>query len=228
VVQLIDCEGYLKVISSCVKDLRGGGLMKKSALWAIVLVVFVLSLAAGPDLWAAPGQSVGRQTVPTRTPVPPPTEPPPPPSEPSSHQSSPAPASPDLGQLEASLAAAWESADWQQVINIIGQILAIDPNYDDMVHKLYVAYVNYGHQLLNGGEAGEAIAQFNRALEIKPDGQEALTGLQQASEAAQSGAGRRPSKPLLPNAGGRSVRPYLGAAILLAGLLIVVVVRIRV
>lgn len=205
--------------------------MKKSALWAVVLVVFLLPLAAGPDLWAAPGQSVGRQTVPTRTPVPPPTEPPPPPSEPSSHQSSPAPASPDLGQLEASLAAAWESADWQQVIHIIGQILAIDPNYDDMVEKLYVAHVNYGHQLLNGGETGEAIVQFNRALEIKPDGQDALAGLQQASEVAQSDAseaGRRPSKPLLPNAGGRSVRPYLGAAVLLAGLLIVVVVRIRV
>jgi hypothetical protein len=204
--------------------------MKTSALWAVVLVVLVLSLAAGPDLWAAPGQSVGRQTVPTRTPVPPPTEPPPPPSEPSSHQSSPAPASPDLGQLEASLAAAWESADWQQVIHIIGQILALVPDYNDMVEKLYVAHINYGHQLLNGEEAEEATAQFNRALEIKPDGQEALAGLRQVSGVAQSDASeasRRPSKPLLPNAGGRSVRPYLGAAILLAGFLILAMIRGR-
>jgi len=211
--------------------------MRRGVFWIVIMVAFLLVVSAGPDLWAAPGQSPERQTVPTRTPVPPPTEPPPPPtepppppSEPSSHQSSPAPASPDLGQFEAPLAVAWESADWQQVIHIIGQILAIDPNYDDMLEKLYVAHVNYGHQLLNGGETGEAIAQFNRALEIKPGGQEALAGLQQASGAAQSGAseaGHMPSKPLLPNAGGRSVRPHLGAAMILAGLVALAVIRGR-
>ena len=204
--------------------------MRRGVFWIVIMVAFLLAVTAGPNLWAAPGQSPERQTVPTRTPVPPPTEPPPPPSEPSSHQSSSAPASPDLGQLEASLAAAWESADWQQVINIIGQILAMVPDYGDMVEKLYVAHVNYGHQFLNGGATEEAIAQFNRALEIRPGGQEALVGLQQASGAAPSGAseaGRRPSKPLLPNAGGRSVRPHLGAAMILVGLLALAVISGR-
>ena len=56
--------------------------MKKSVLWAVVLGILMVALAAGPDLWAAPGQSPARQTVPTRTPQPPPTEPPPPPTEP--------------------------------------------------------------------------------------------------------------------------------------------------
>ena len=50
--------------------------MKRSALWLVLLGVLVMGLAVGPDLWAAPGQSPGRQTVPSRTPEPQPTEPP--------------------------------------------------------------------------------------------------------------------------------------------------------
>jgi outer membrane biosynthesis protein TonB len=63
--------------------------MKRGILWIVVLGILMVGLAAGPDLWAAPGQSPGRQTVPTRTPQPPPTEPPPPP--PPADQPSPSP-----------------------------------------------------------------------------------------------------------------------------------------
>lgn len=87
----------------------------------------------------------------------------------------------NLTQLEESLAEAWESRDWERAITLINQILAIDPKYDDMVEKLYNAHVNYGYQLLEEEDAGGAIVQFNLALEIKPDGEEALTGLQQAT-----------------------------------------------
>lgn len=87
----------------------------------------------------------------------------------------------DLTQLEESLAEAWASEDWEQAITLINQILAVDPNYDDVVEKLYTAYVNYGYQFLEEGDAGGAIAQFNLALEIKPDGEEALAGLRQAT-----------------------------------------------
>jgi tetratricopeptide (TPR) repeat protein len=84
-----------------------------------------------------------------------------------------------LTQLEESLEDAWASEDWGQAITLINQILAADPNYDDMVEKLYTAHVNYGHQLLEEGDAGGATTQFNLALEIKPGGEEALAGLQQ-------------------------------------------------
>ncbi|MGC9084331.1 MAG: hypothetical protein ACP5ME_14290, partial [Anaerolineae bacterium] len=53
--------------------------MKRVAFWLVAIGVLILGLAVGPELWAAPGQAPDRQTVPTRTPVPPPTEPPPPP-----------------------------------------------------------------------------------------------------------------------------------------------------
>ena len=91
----------------------------------------------------------------------------------------PTPAS--LTQLEESLAVAWASEDWEQAIVLINQILAVDPDYDDGVEKLYTAYVNYGYRLLEGGDSDGATTQFNLALEIKPDGEEALAGLQQAA-----------------------------------------------
>jgi hypothetical protein len=49
--------------------------MKKDTLWIVVLGILMMGLVAGPDLWAGPGQSPARQTVPTRTPTAsPPTE----------------------------------------------------------------------------------------------------------------------------------------------------------
>jgi hypothetical protein len=54
--------------------------MKRGVLLVIVLGILMAGLATGPGLWAAPGQSPARQTVPTRTPTPsPPTETPSPP-----------------------------------------------------------------------------------------------------------------------------------------------------
>jgi len=93
----------------------------------------------------------------------------------------PVPTSADLTPLEESLAAAWASEDWEQVIVLINQILAVDPDYDGAVEKLYTAYVNYGYRLLEEGDNDAAITQFNLALEIKPDGDEASAGLQQAA-----------------------------------------------
>jgi len=91
----------------------------------------------------------------------------------------PTPAS--LAQLEESLAVAWASEDWEQAIVLSNQILAIDPDYADVVEKLYTAHVNYGHRLLEEGDSAGATMQFNLALEAKPDGEEALAGLQQAA-----------------------------------------------
>jgi LysM repeat protein/Tfp pilus assembly protein PilO len=86
----------------------------------------------------------------------------------------------DLAQMEEMLGAAWDSEDWGLAINLIEQILALEPDYDDMTEKLYSAHVNYGDQLLNEGDPDGATAQFHSALEIKPDGLEAQAGLQRA------------------------------------------------
>ena len=86
-----------------------------------------------------------------------------------------------LVQLETMLASAWAAKEWEQAIGLIKQILALDPDYEDMVDKLYQAHVSYGSQLLEEGDPDGATAQFNSALEIKPDGAEALAGLQQVA-----------------------------------------------
>jgi len=85
-----------------------------------------------------------------------------------------------VAQLEEMLAVAWDSEDWEQVITLIEQILALEPGYAGMTEKLYAAHVNYGYQLLNEGNPDGATAQFNSALEIKPDGVEAQVGREQA------------------------------------------------
>lgn len=223
--------------------------MKKGVLPVMVLVLFVLALTAGPDLWAAPGQEVGRQTVPTRTaapppteppPPPPPTEPPPPPTKPPS-SSDPSddsgPSGPDIAQLEKTLNAAWDSGDWPRVIDVINQMLAVDRDYDSLVDKLYAAHVSYGRQLLDAGDMEGATAQFDRALEIKPGGQEALAGLQRvsggqssASSSVTSGeavVAASPSQALLPDAGGKDVRFHLGAAMIMVGFFVLVMIRRR-
>jgi tetratricopeptide (TPR) repeat protein len=85
-----------------------------------------------------------------------------------------------VAQLEEMLAAAWDLEDWEQVITLIEQILALEPDYAGMTEKLYAAHVNYGYQLLNEGNPDGATAQFNSALEIRPDGVEAQVGREQA------------------------------------------------
>lgn len=86
-----------------------------------------------------------------------------------------------LTELEESLATAWAEEDWDRAIHIIDQILAVNPDDDDMIERLYMAHTNYGSQLLAAGDGGQAIAQFSLALEINPGGEEALAGLQRAS-----------------------------------------------
>jgi formylglycine-generating enzyme required for sulfatase activity len=82
-------------------------------------------------------------------------------------------------QLAEGLHEPWAAEDWEKVIELIEQIRAINPNYDGMTEKLYAAHVNYGLQLIEEGNPDEAVAQFSRALEIKPDGAEARAGLEQ-------------------------------------------------
>jgi LysM repeat protein len=81
-------------------------------------------------------------------------------------------------QLAQSLHEPWAAKDWEKVIAVIEQILDINPDYDDMTEKLYAAHVNYGRQLAAEGRLEEAKEKLTRALEINPDGGEAMAELQ--------------------------------------------------
>jgi len=82
-----------------------------------------------------------------------------------------------LQQLEQQLDDAWNNQNWPLVIQIIDQIIAIDPNYDDIQTRKYYAHVNYGYQLMTEHQCDSAQAQFEAALAIRPGGEEALVGL---------------------------------------------------
>jgi LysM repeat protein len=73
----------------------------------------------------------------------------------------------------------WARQDWAQAIGLIEQIRAIDPHYEGMTEKLYAAHVNYGHRLSAEGKLEEAKSEFSSALTVKPDGVEAMAGLQE-------------------------------------------------
>jgi len=82
-------------------------------------------------------------------------------------------------QLEQRLDEAWAAANWEEVISLIEQILAISPDDDVATEKLYAAHVNYGYKLVAEGRLEEAKEEFSHALTVKPGGAEATAGLQQ-------------------------------------------------
>jgi len=95
-------------------------------------------------------------------------------------------------QLAQSLHVPWAAQDWEEVIRLVEQILAINRDYDDMVQKLYAAHVNYGRQLASEGNLEEAKLEFIRALDVKPDGGEAVVELRKL-------AGETPGPLIIPS-----------------------------
>jgi tetratricopeptide (TPR) repeat protein len=100
-----------------------------------------------------------------------------------------------LRRLDEELAIAWAFEEWERAIDIINRILFIDPYYDEMVEKLYEAYVNYGYQLLEEGDIERAMAQFRIALKIKPGGEEAMEGLREAATTPEEKLAQRLHEP---------------------------------
>jgi LysM repeat protein len=86
----------------------------------------------------------------------------------------------DVSALENALNAAWAEGKWELALAYINQLRALGAE-GDLTDKRYAARVNYGHQLLKSGQTEKALEQFNLALGIRPDGREALEGIQQAS-----------------------------------------------
>ena len=87
-----------------------------------------------------------------------------------------------LAQLEQQLDDAWNAQDWPEVLRLIDQIIAIDPNYDQIQDRKYHAHVSYGYQLMTERRCSEAFVQFQAALTLRPDGEEALLGLDYLSQ----------------------------------------------
>ncbi len=81
--------------------------------------------------------------------------------------------------MQQALQAAWNANDWPWAIEILQQIRTLTPQNPDTLEGLYRAHVNYGYTLLTHNDIDGARAQFNAALQVKPDGNEASRELQQ-------------------------------------------------
>ncbi len=74
---------------------------------------------------------------------------------------------------------AWARGDWPEAIRLLEENRGLDLPLTEVMAKLYEAHVKYGQALMGQGRLGEAEEQFNKALEVNPDGEEAKAGLQQ-------------------------------------------------
>jgi serine/threonine-protein kinase len=87
------------------------------------------------------------------------------------------------GQKQVTLAKLWQTmeAAWDQDEAIVSaaleEILALDPGYRDASLKLYALLVARGERLLAEGDTDGAIAAFQRAAQVYPDGPEAQARL---------------------------------------------------
>ena len=76
----------------------------------------------------------------------------------------------------------WSAGDWEQVLRLLDEIAVKNPGAVDVEEKRYAAYVNLGYTRYAAGRLVEAKEAFGLALEINPEGEEALAGLQALSE----------------------------------------------
>ncbi len=84
----------------------------------------------------------------------------------------------DLTTLVNSLYEPWMAENWSEAIRILEQILLLTPDDFDMQTRLYAAYLYRAYQLSAAQQSEEAKADLKRAIELRPDGQEAITALQ--------------------------------------------------
>ncbi|MBP6470729.1 MAG: hypothetical protein KBE23_18525 [Chloroflexi bacterium] len=84
----------------------------------------------------------------------------------------------DLTTLVNSLYEPWMAEDWSEAIRILEQILLLTPDDFDMQTRLYAAYLYRAYQLSAAQQPEEAKADLKRAIQFRPDGQEAITALQ--------------------------------------------------
>jgi tetratricopeptide (TPR) repeat protein len=85
--------------------------------------------------------------------------------------------------MSRALDSAWAAGDWKEAIDLIFQLADVAPEARDWRETLYQAYVNYGRQLLEQGATSEARVQFELALGIKPEGEEARVALERIGAA---------------------------------------------
>lgn len=132
-------------------------------------LTFYTSPSARPQTVTAPPVRAPAPVVPAATPLPPAAVVPPVTVTPA-----PLPA-----ELQQSFDALWRAQNWPDAIRAVEAALSIYPDHPELRLRLYAAHVNYGYWLQSRGRVEDAIHEFSVALQVKPDGAEALNALAQ-------------------------------------------------
>lgn len=105
------------------------------------------------------------------------------------------------GQKQVTLAKLWQTmeAAWDQDEAVasaaLEEVLALDPGYRDVRLKLYALLVAGGERLLAVGDRDGAVASFQRATQVHPEGPEAQARLAELTAPAPAVAAPPPAAP---------------------------------
>ena len=110
-------------------------------------------------------------------------------------------ASSEVLQLETLMRRAMVQEDWAAAIAHGRHILELEPGRENVIAMLYESRVSWGRELAAGGQDAQAREQYEEALRLVPNGQDALDGLRALGD---QGSGTMPalrlgSPPLIPS-----------------------------
>ena len=77
-------------------------------------------------------------------------------------------------QFEPQLQMALSSENWDRVLEIVAIMRGVDPSGDAVLRWALDAHMQYGRTLVQAGQMGEALAQFDQAVTLVPGDAEAL------------------------------------------------------
>lgn len=84
-----------------------------------------------------------------------------------------------LAEVQRQVEIAWVGRNWEQAINMLGQVVESSPENEAARIALYRAHVNYGYYYMDIRSYDAAKAEFESALALQPAGGEASAQLQQ-------------------------------------------------
>jgi len=74
-----------------------------------------------------------------------------------------------MAGFRSELDQAWQTGDWQRVLDVLEQIQVVDPGYEGLQPGLFTAHLLRGLELVETNQLEEAIVHFEQALAIRPD-----------------------------------------------------------
>jgi tetratricopeptide (TPR) repeat protein len=95
-----------------------------------------------------------------------------------------------IQEFEMLMRRAVAQENWAEAISYGQRILRLEAGNENAQETLYQAYVSWGDELAAEGNVVQARQQYENALELRPDGEEALEGLRALEDQGPNDAAR--------------------------------------